>query len=901
MEKTNGNSRLFFLMLTPFYLSFFLHLLVSTVGDSPPAYVPSDNILINCGSSGYSTGAQGRNWTGDVSSQFTPSGQFNRSETSIASAQGSVDKVPYLTARIFHSPFTYTIPVTQGPKFIRLHFHPTSDQASDLDLSKAFLSVTVGPYVLLRNFSASLTAANLHSPSFIKEFCVNAVEDQRLNITFSPFPYNTSSDAFAFVNGIEVVSMPPNLYTHAPDPTAFVGQFTPFSFDNNTVLEMLYRLNVGGKSLSPMEDTGMFRAWDDDTTYIFGNVGQPPNLFDPYKINYPEQVPNYTAPEILYRTARNMGLNDTFNKNFNLTWRFPIDSGFSYLFRLHFCEIEINITGPLQRVFYIFINNQTADDQASIISWSGGNMVPWYRDYVVLVPPGSGGKQFLWLALHPNTRVTYHFDAILNGLEIFKLNSSDGNLAGPNPDPVFGKNPAPAQQSIQPSGGHEKNPTLIIVAGGVLGGVVAFSLLCFFTFRRRRIVKGSGTSDGTSRWFLPSFSGVRSTKRTTSSLPSDLSRHFSLSEIKLATNNFDENLLIGVGGFGNVYKGKIDGGATTVAIKRLNPTSQQGAHEFQTEIEMLSKLRHLHLVSLIGYCEDYKEMILVYEYMAHGTLREHLYKSHNPPLSWKQRLQICIGAARGLNYLHTSAKQTIIHRDVKTTNILLDEKWVAKVSDFGLSRVGSTGVSHTHVSTVVKGSLGYLDPEYYRRQQLTEKSDVYSFGVVLFEVLCARPAVNRTLPKEQVSLAEWARHCHRKGKLDQIIDPHLRGKISPECLKKFGEIAENCLHNQGIERPAMGDVVWNLEFALQLQETAEESSKSSGALGETDSEETPFSAHFPSSCGDDVAFDHDRHASNSRSSGIILTTDGGSSLTSNDSDRLMSGPVFSEILNPKGR
>ncbi|KAF8399632.1 hypothetical protein HHK36_015501 [Tetracentron sinense] len=901
MEKTYGNSRLFF--LTSFYLSFFLQLLVSTVGDSPPPYVPSDNIFISCGSSGSSTAHDERSWIGDVSSQFTPSGPYSKSETSTATAQGSVDKVPYLTARIFHSTFTYTIPVSDGPKFIRLHFYPTSYQASDLDLSKAFFSVTVGPYVLLHNFSAFLTAVNLSSPSFVKEFCVNAVVDQRLNITFSPFPNTFNSDAFGFVNGIEVVSMPPNLYTRGPDfPLPLLGQSTPISVDNNsTALEMLYRLNVGGKHLSPMEDTGMFRAWDDDTKYIVGNVGQAPYLFDPYKINYPEQVPNYTAPEILYRTARNMGKNATFNKNFNLTWRFPIDSGFSYLVRLHFCEIDMNITELFQRVFYIFINNQTADDQADIISWSGESRVPVYRDYVVLAPTGSGGKKFMWLALHPNTRLAQHFDAILNGLEIFKLNSSDGNLAGPNPDPVVGKNPAPAQQSIQPSGGHEKNPTLIIVAGGVLGGVVAFSLLCFFTFRRWRIVKGSGTSDGTSRWFLPSFSGVRSTKRTTSSLPSDLSRHFSLSEIKLATNNFDENLLIGVGGFGNVYKGKIDGGATTVAIKRLNPTSQQGAHEFQTEIEMLSKLRHLHLVSLIGYCEDYKEMILVYEYMAHGTLREHLYKSHNPPLSWKQRLQICIGAARGLNYLHTGAKHTIIHRDVKTTNILLDEKWVAKVSDFGLSRVGSTGVSHTHVSTVVKGSLGYLDPEYYRRQQLTEKSDVYSFGVVLFEVLCARPAVNRTLPKEQVSLAEWARQCHRKGKLDQIIDPHLRGKISPECLKKFGEIAENCLHNQGIERPAMGDVVWNLEFALHLHETAEESSKSSGALGETDSEETPFSAHFPSGCGDDVAFDHDRHASNSRSSWIILTTDGGSSLTSNDSDRLMSGPVFSEILNPKGR
>ncbi|URD80800.1 receptor-like protein kinase [Musa troglodytarum] len=261
-----------------------------------------------------------------------------------------------------------------------------------------------------------------------------------------------------------------------------------------------------------------------------------------------------------------------------------------------------------------------------------------------------------------------------------------------------------------------------------------------------------------------------------------LGKIFSLAEMQEATNNFDEKEVIGVGGFGKVYIGALEDG-TKLAIKRGNPSSEQGINEFQTEIQMLSKLRHRHLVSLIGCCDENNEMILVYEYMAKGPLRDHLYGGAcHTPLSWKQRLEVCIGAARGLHYLHTGASEGIIHRDVKTTNILLDDNLVAKVADFGLSKAAPS-LEQTHV-------------------------------------LCARPALNPALPREQVNLAEWAMQWHRKGQLEKIIDPHLVGTISSASLKKYVEAAEKCLAEHGVDRPSMGDVLWNLEYALQLQEAS---------------------------------------------------------------------------------
>ncbi|KAB2073526.1 hypothetical protein ES319_A07G088700v1 [Gossypium barbadense] len=499
-----------------------------------------------------------------------------------------------------------------------------------------------------------------------------------------------------------------------------------------------------------------------------------------------------------------MGPEPKINMNYNLTWNFYIDGGFIYLLRLHFCETQLEVTRAGQQVFDIFINNQTAERRADVIYWSGGNGIAVYRYYVLLTPSEGSSKQTLWLALHPSEEVGSNFvDVILNGLEIFRLNKSEGSLAVPNPEPSSSL-ASLKPENKQPKRG--KKLSMKIVIGVSLGCTITVSLSLllssiFWQKKRRSYYKRKSME-----------------RRNASPLPDQLCKCFTLAEIQAATNNFDDAFVIGSGGFGNVYKGFIKGIKYKVAIKRLKSKSQQGAREFWTEIQLLSQLRYVNLVSLIGYCNDNNEKILVYEYMSNGTLRDHLYNTEKAPLTWKQRLEICIGAAPGLDYLHSGAVHRVIHRDVKSTNILLDEEYVAKVSDFGLSKMSPISMTNDPIRTVVKGTFGYMDPEYYRRQQLTEKSDVYSFGVVLFEVLFARPAVDSKLEYSQISLANWARKCIGNESIEESIDPFLKGKISLNCLRTYVKIAENCIREDGCERPSMNDVARRLEFALQLQE-----------------------------------------------------------------------------------
>lgn len=418
-----------------FFLNFYLLQLVAVADKA--SYVPSENIVLNCGSNTSEiVQYDGRNWTGDTASPYVPSDAEIKSLIARAPATPqSIPEVPYMTARIFQSQFTYRFNVTPGPKFIRLHFYPASYLY--LNISKAFLSVSACDFTLLHNFSASLNADYFNLAYLMKEFIVH-VSGNTLELTFTPSSSN-ASDAYAFVNGIEVVSMPLGLYIRGDDaPLPLVGHDSTMVYIyNDTAMENLYRLNVGGEQILPKYDTGVFRTWDTDNGYIFGGVAGFQHFNMSVPVVYADNVPAYAAPVDVYRTSRSMAPFEggLVNLNYNQTWFFPVDSGFIYLIRLHFCEISFDITRVNEVVFSVFLNNQTACEEFDPIALSGGPGVAVYQDYVVMVLKDSEGKQDLWLDLHPNKdSKPMYYTAFLNGVEIFKLSSvGEKNLAGLNP------------------------------------------------------------------------------------------------------------------------------------------------------------------------------------------------------------------------------------------------------------------------------------------------------------------------------------------------------------------------------------------------------------------------------------------------------------------------------------
>ncbi|CAD6211287.1 unnamed protein product [Miscanthus lutarioriparius] len=306
---------------------------------------------------------------------------------------------------------------------------------------------------------------------------------------------------------------------------------------------------------------------------------------------------------------------------------------------------------------------------------------------------------------------------------------------------------------------------------------------------------------------------------------------FGLGELRGVTHDFSSSFLLGEGGFGAVYKGFVDAGmrpgldAQPVAVKQLNAAGFQGHREWLAEVIFLGQFRHPHLVRLLGYCCEDEERLLVYEFMPRGSLENHLFRRISATLPWGTRLKVAIGAAKGLAFLH-AANTPVIYRDFKASNILLDSDFTAKLSDFGLAKMGPEG-EDTHVTTRVMGTHGYAAPEYVQTGHLNVKSDVYSFGVVLLELLTGRRALEhvrgRTAHAEQqVKLVDWTPPYLSGGsrRLRCIMDPRLAGHYSVKGARAVAQLAVQCTAQQPRDRPRMVAVVEALEKLQGLKDMA---------------------------------------------------------------------------------
>ncbi|GJS02913.1 probable serine/threonine-protein kinase PBL21 [Tanacetum coccineum] len=321
-----------------------------------------------------------------------------------------------------------------------------------------------------------------------------------------------------------------------------------------------------------------------------------------------------------------------------------------------------------------------------------------------------------------------------------------------------------------------------------------------------------------------------------SSQRSNVANSFTFRELAVATQNFKDANLIGEGGFGSVYKGRLESGKV-VAVKQLNLNGLQGHHEFIMEVLMLSLLRHSNLVTLIGYCTDGDQRLLVYEYMPMGSLENHLFdlEPDQEPLDWHTRLKIAVGAARGLEYLHYKANPPVIYRDLKSSNILLDNDFNPKLSDFGLAKLGPVG-ENTHVSTRVMGTYGYCDPDYAMSGKLTTKSDIYSFGVVLLELITGRKAIDVNKERGEQNLARPLLKDRKK--FVQLVDPLLQGRFSIRSVHHVVAVTAMCLQEKAIFRPLIGDIVVALEYLASQAEMSENVNSLTAASQKRDEDNT---------------------------------------------------------------
>ncbi|KAJ1265223.1 hypothetical protein BS78_08G062900 [Paspalum vaginatum] len=415
----------------------------------------------------------------------------------------------------------------------------------------------------------------------------------------------------------------------------------------------------------------------------------------------------------------------------------------------------------------------------------------------------------LSLELFPSGKVHFSEQDISNiGFVLSNQTYKPPSLFGPY---YFIAQRYPFANGLQvPSESKSTNRLPLIIGVSVGGAVlvtVLLALVIVFAKRKRSPKKNEERSQSFVSWDMKSTSA--------STIPQLRgARTFTFDELRKITNNFSEANDIGNGGYGKVYRGTLPSGQL-VAVKRSQQGSLQGSLEFRTEIELLSRVHHKNVVSLVGFCLDQDEQILVYEYVPNGTLKESLTGKSGVRLDWRRRLRVVLGAAKGISYLHELAEPPIVHRDIKSSNVLLDERLNAKVSDFGLSKpLGEDG--RGQVTTQVKGTMGYLDPEYYMTQQLTDKSDVYSFGVLMLEVLTAKKPLERGryIVREVKAAVDRTKDLYG---LHELLDPVLGASpLALAGLEQYVDLALRCVEEAGADRPSMSEAAAEIERVIKM-------------------------------------------------------------------------------------
>ncbi|KAI5057399.1 hypothetical protein GOP47_0027414 [Adiantum capillus-veneris] len=287
---------------------------------------------------------------------------------------------------------------------------------------------------------------------------------------------------------------------------------------------------------------------------------------------------------------------------------------------------------------------------------------------------------------------------------------------------------------------------------------------------------------------------------------------YSYSDVRIITNNFKK--VLGAGGFGLVYYGELPADRRPVAVKVLSASSHQGEREFLNEVDLLSRIHHRNLVTLCGYCVE-KKLVLIYEYMSNGSLLQALQGKCSMLNTWKDYLRVACDAAEGLEYLHNGCNPEIIHRDVKSSNILLSHELRAKLSDFGISRSKLSTTDGPEMFTAVQGSVGYIDPEYAERQLATSKVDVYAFGIVLLEICSVRPVLTQEPARQH--LAEWAKFHVERGNIHEVFNSLFDRQYNLSAAWKVIDVAMRCVEFESRNRPNMSEVCLELKSALSIE------------------------------------------------------------------------------------